>query len=72
MFLLCYVGVMLTARAKAKARAKRASQVRQSNTRRDARFTGVRMLNTLAGEIGLPGQRVPAPTSPGDQRHFER
>ena len=47
--LLCCVGVMLTARAKAKARAKRASQVRQSNTRRDARFTAVRMLNTLAG-----------------------
>ena len=54
---------MLTARAKAKARAKRASQVRQSNTRRDARFTAVRMLNTLAEEIGLPGQRAPAPTA---------
>ena len=37
--------------------------MRQSNTRRDARFTAVRMLNTLAEEISLPGHRVPAPTA---------
>ena len=48
-------------RAKAKANAKRAAQVRQSNARRDARFTAVRTLNTLAEEISLPGHRVPAP-----------
>ena len=54
---------MLTARAKAKARAKRALQVRQSNTRRDARFTAVRMLNTLAGEI--LGSDFPGETSEG-------
>ena len=45
----------------AKAKAKRAAQVRRSNQRRDARFTAVRTLNTLAEEITLPGNRVPAP-----------
>lgn len=57
---------MPPARAKAKAKAKRAAQVRRSNERRNARFAAVRTLNTLAGEINLPGNRVPAPAARDD------
>ena len=51
----CIVGVMPVT---AKSKAKRAAQVRQSNARRDAKFTAVRSLNSLAEGISLPGHRV--------------
>ena len=44
----------------AKAKAKRAAQVKQSNQRRDARFCAVRQLNALVAEISLPGRRAKA------------
>ena len=52
--------VVRRAKAKAKARVERAAQVKRSNERRDARFAAVKKLNTLAEEISLPGNRVPA------------